>query len=168
MSVNLFLFVNKFICVFYLWKYLFGCTGSGSLVAVCEPFIGACGIEFPGQRLNLDPQPWEPRALPLDHQGSPYVCHSLDSAYRWYQSNRMRFYRWGHWAIKGEVICLRSHSWRKAGLGFKRSQAHPHSPFPNLLRWENSTGVEKNPLQARTCFWHFYRSLSTEDFYLSV
>ena len=44
----------------------------------------------------------------------------------------------------------------------------PPLSLPKLLRWENSTGVEKNPVQARTCNWHFYRFLSSEAFYLSV
>ena len=56
--------------------YLYGSSRfqlqhAGSFSVAYELFVLACGIQFPGQRLNPDPLYWKCVSQPLDHQGSP-------------------------------------------------------------------------------------------------
>ena len=56
--------------------YLYGSSGfqlqhAGSFSVAYELFVLACGIQFPGQRLNPDPLHQKCVSQPLENQGSP-------------------------------------------------------------------------------------------------
>ena len=51
------------------WGLQFSLQHAGSLIVVCRCLVGACGIYFPDQGLNLGPLHWECRVLATGSRG---------------------------------------------------------------------------------------------------